>query len=239
LVSWNILSENCMEFKYSFLQKYYPSVNKESLKWIERKYKILNLLKSENVDIICLQETDIRSYRFLKYHFQKIGYQISKLYIQNPNDLKNKQYGNVVLSKLPILNEQYIAGKEQLIEFENFQVINLHLNDQYDRIRNKEIKNILDGADLKKNTIICGDFNNHRSSKQAEMLKKYQFKTTGKNNSTYMCDLNSIDFIYFTKQNFKIYKYEILFSEPKCKTQNLLDEIGSDHRPIFVKFTCQ
>lgn len=132
--------------------------------------QIAKYLKSQNCDIICLQEVLYSQYRMLKFYLQMDG-----SFAENVSD---KQYGICIFSKYKILvrNHVFLTSKKEQRGFAHIKVkiegdrylnvINTHLGlDKDERV--KQINEILDfiSINLEGNiedlagNIVCGDFN--------------------------------------------------------------------------------
>ena len=132
--------------------------------------KIIQYLKQQQSDIICLQEVLYSQYIKMKFKLRMNG-----IFAEN---VPIKQYGICIFSKYKIIAQNHIlltSKKEQrgfahikvkINEDEYLNIINTHLGlDKYERV--KQIDEILDFVSINLNgnienlagNIICGDFN--------------------------------------------------------------------------------
>ena len=193
--------------------------------------QIAKYLKSQNCDIICLQEVLYSQYRMLKFYLQMDG-----SFAENVSD---KQYGICIFSKYKILvrNHVFLTSKKEQRGFAHIKVkinddgylniINTHLGlDKYERV--KQIDEILDFININLNgnienligNIICGDFNEKNI-----YLNNFEDVSMKLNKDNIPTFLNSrIDYC-FEDTNLNITSYEV-------------DKVYmSDHFPIIVDFS--
>ena len=187
-------------------------------------------LKSQNCDIICLQEVLYSQYRMLKFYLQMDG-----SFAENVSD---KQYGICIFSKYKILvrNHVFLTSKKEQRGFAHIKVkiegdrylnvINTHLGlDKDERV--KQINEILDfiSINLEGNiedlagNIVCGDFNEKNIF--ISIFNDSAVYTNNQSIATFEKSNARIDYILVDK-SLGIYKYK-------------LDKINlSDHYPIIV-----
>lgn len=193
--------------------------------------QIAKYLKSQNCDIICLQEVLYSQYRMLKFYLQMDG-----SFAENVSD---KQYGICIFSKYKILvrNHVFLTSKKEQRGFAHIKVkiegdrylnvINTHLGlDKDERV--KQINEILDfiSINLEGNiedlagNIVCGDFNEkniymNNFNDVAVDLNKDNLPTFAKNRIDYC----------FISENLTAKSYTV-------------DEVYmSDHFPVIVEFS--
>ncbi|WP_455543966.1 endonuclease/exonuclease/phosphatase family protein [Intestinibacter sp.] len=192
--------------------------------------QIIKYVKSQDCDIVCLQEVLYPQYKHIKSKLNMNG-----IFAEN---IKEKQYGICIFSKYKIDASNHVlltSVKEQrgfahikvkINESDYFNVINVHLGlDKDERV--KQIDEILNFVNKKldgnsKNlagNMICGDFNGKNISIKnfedvAVKLKKHDIPTFSTSRIDY-CLAN-------TKLKLKSYEVE--------KVEM------SDHYPIIIKF---
>lgn len=193
--------------------------------------KIIQYLKQQQSDIICLQEVLYSQYIKMKFKLRMNG-----IFAEN---VPIKQYGICIFSKYKIIAQNHIlltSKKEQrgfahikvkINEDEYLNIINTHLGlDKYERV--KQIDEILDFVSINLNgnienlagNIICGDFNEKNIS-----INNFDDVATKLNKDNIPTFLTSrIDYCFEdTNLNLKSYEVDNVYM--------------SDHFPIVVDFS--
>lgn len=182
-------------------------------------FQLIYYLKSLDCDVICLQEVLYYQFKLMKVLLKMDG--VFGLHVKN-NKMK---YGICILSKNKINQSSHVllsSKNEQRgllsIDTDGKVIINTHLGLDTEE-RDTQISEILNFAKTKKkNTVICGDFNEKNIS-----LDFY------KDVAKYLCkDLyptfktSRIDYIFVSQMiNIKFYEVDQVFY--------------SDHFPIIVE----
>lgn len=193
--------------------------------------KIIQYLKQQQSDIICLQEVLYSQYIKMKFKLRMNG-----IFAEN---VPIKQYGICIFSKYKIIDQNHIlltSKKEQrgfahikvkINEDEYLNIINTHLGlDKYERV--KQIDEILDFVSINLNgnienlagNIICGDFNEKNIS--INNFDDVAIKLNKDNIPTFLT--SRIDYCFEdTNLNLKSYEVDNVYM--------------SDHFPIVVDFS--
>ena len=182
-------------------------------------FQLIHYLKSLDCDVICLQEVLYYQFKLMKILLKMDG--VFGLHVKN----KKMKFGICILSKNKINQSSHVllsSKKEQRgllsIDMDDKVIINTHLGLDIEE-RQTQISEILNFAETKKkNTVICGDFNEKNIS-----LDPY------KDVAKYLCkDLyptfktSRIDYIFVSQMiNIKFYEVDKVFY--------------SDHFPIIVE----
>lgn len=186
--------------------------------------KIINYLKKEDADIICLQEVLYNQFLFLKLNLKVNG-----VFAANINN-KTLIYGIATLSKNKILDNTHVFLKSKgeqrgflhtkiFLKSVCIDVINTHLGLNKDE-REEQLNEIIDYIKrLRKYKVICGDFN-----------EKNIFINTF-NDSAIYTHYQNIE--TFKKSNARI-DY-ILVDKSLCIDKYKVEKINlSDHYPIIT-----
>lgn len=252
LVTWNILSESCIDFVNP--AQYYSGIPIEDLKIKKRFPKIVKKIKEHDGDIVMLQE--ITPSVRLKLIDALPKYKVLGFAKHSNGDRRVDWYGNTTLLKECIFNnvshktlylnssgtaysitlcKHKLTGKELLI-------MNVHY-DAYDpKLRISETVSSI--AFLKKFykkriIIIGGDFN----TDEAKLHKKYNGYVSvikpENAQSTYLCEAPMIDYIYVkgikpANKDISINNERIDNTTGSKKTcmRDTLQTYGSDHHPV-------
>jgi len=215
--------------------------------------RIVSVLKEINADIIALQEVlciQGRDSQSDQAHF--IAGELGFNYCMGQNRrLKDGIYGNVVLSRLPLLGSENhdisVAGREErgclrvdvgLANESRMHVYNVHLGTSFIERRYQARKligeSILSDATRPGPRIMLGDFNEWTRGLVTRLLNKHfqsgDIRLHLKRSRTYpgMLPLMHLDHIYFSDEALEL-KYAELY---RSRTALL----ASDHLPIFADF---
>ena len=163
----------------------------------DRRYcleRIIDVIETENPDLICLQEVD-RNVRRSRFHDQpKLLAEYfrtnDKLYQMNVH-LKTGGYGNLVLSRWPFVSHHQISLRmnskkprgAQLAVVDSpegyFQIVNWHLG-LAERERHWQADHLLNHHLFRESahlpTLIAGDFNDWRNTLGSGPFAKHQFE---------------------------------------------------------------
>ena len=196
-------------------------------------FDIIDFLRIENADFICLQEVNESA---------KAGFQVSSL----KEDLNmyshfganvvalGSNYGLVTYSKYKIKSQEHIylsSEKEQRgmlhtvvkIGFgRNLNIINLHLGLDKDerQVQIKEVENFV--KKLKDPYIVVGDFNQGNLDFNQEIFKDAAVSVNKNNTLTFGASLDRIDYILVSPE------IEVKYYDVPMKNM-------SDHYPIVTK----
>ena len=240
ILSWNVLAQDYIDKSYD---KY-----KDYLDFDYRSKKIIYHLKKIDSDIIFLQEVDYNFYKLLKTEFK--NYYFGKL-IKNCWNECNTHTFNLIISKYKLK----LIKIFKLNEFNNSQgifrvkiidryyyLVNIHLYDKNNKIRQMEITKILNKLNnINYPIIIGGDFNNNIINNNfKKILDKYNYI-----NATQIENITEDDFTYQSNDNFMLIDFFVVKNIDKFKTKNnlrynntqklpILKYYGSDHLPILL-----
>ena len=230
ITTFNILADVFIDFKNP--EEYYPMINKEMLKM---KNRFNTLIKYIHGDIIMLQEVTpyIRNKLISifgdKYIVLPLSVHISDTETTgNLTLLKKKKFKTIHYDTIYINNNAV-----SIVNADDIDIYNIHLNDVSKVIRTKELKYIISTFDKTRKIIIGGDFNSD-NEKLHNLLKGFTISVESK--GTYLCEAPMIDCIYvygFTKA---IGYADNTINTKNCY-QNTIDKYGSDHHPVYVKIS--
>lgn len=197
-------------------------------------FDIIDFLRIENADIICLQEVNESA---------KAGFQVSSLKEDlnmyshfGANVVKlGSNYGLATYSKYKIINQKHIYlsskteqrgmlhTKVKLGIGKKLNIINLHLglNEVERKEQIKEVENFI--KNLEDPYIVVGDFNDGDMKINKKLFKDVAKKLNKENILTFSTALDRIDYI-LVSPNIEIIDYDVLM-------KNM-----SDHYPIVSKF---
>ncbi len=217
----------------------------------DRRYRlerIMDVLENENPDLICLQEVD-RNVRRSRFHDQprKLADHFcaaSRMFQLNVR-LKQGGYGNLLLSRWPILQKHHVslrigdkkARSAQLAVVDtpegHLQIINLHLG-LAEKERHLQIQRLLthhlflESAELP--TVIAGDTNDWRDSLKDGPFFAHGFQQITSPVSRYRSfpaymAVGSLDKVF--------YRGKIDISHVRA-VRSRISKTASDHLPIVV-----
>lgn len=190
-----------------------------------------------NLDIICLQEVDLKAYRsgridMLKDMAKENGFSYYHFY--SSMWIVSGYYGLGILSKYPIkevsskrlpnsvFKEPRILTKTTIrINNEDLDIYNTHLTYENNHLRIQQMDTVKKNVDFKKHTILTGDFNSFWMNKD--------FNIEG---------INSInrDHLYTTFKDFA-YPDDIFYSHDfKVMNTGLKMTSFSDHNLLYAEF---
>ena len=228
ITSFNILADVFIDFKNPEI--YYPTIKKEMLKM---KNRFNTLIKYIRGDIIMLQEVT-------PYIRNKLVSIFNDKYVVLPLSIHISNIGNT--GNLTLIKRQkfkkishntiYVNNNAvSIVNADELDIYNIHLDDTSNVIRKKELKYIVSTFNKKRKIIIGGDFNSN-SKKLHQLLKDFKLNIPPK--STYLCESPMIDYIYvygFTKSVGYIHN---TIDTKKCY-QKTISKYGSDHHPVYAK----
>ena len=183
-------------------------------------FDIIDYLKKQEADIICLQEVLYSQYRLMKFYLKMNG-----VFAEN---VKSQRYGICIFSKYEIVEKNHIfltSKKEQrgLLHIKlngRLNILNTHLGiNKMERVQ--QIDEILDFIkNVNGKNVICGDFNEKNLSinslnDAAIKLNKQKYPTFEKSRIDYC----------FVDKNLSVNSYTV---DDVCM---------SDHFPIIVDFS--
>ena len=227
ITSFNILADVFIDFNNP--EVYYPMIDKLMLKM---KYRFNTLIKYVRGDIIMLQEVT-------PYIRRKLMSIVGDDYIVLPLSVHKSDTettGNLTLIKKHkfkvIYHNTLYIGKNavSVVNADNIDIYNIHLNDVSNVIRTKELKHIISTFNKNKKIIIGGDFNSD-NEKLHSLLNDFKMNIEAK--STYLCESPMIDYIYvygFKKATGYI---DNTINNKNCYP-NTIKKYGSDHHPLYV-----
>ena len=217
--------------------------------------RIAKLIRETGVDLVALQEVDQATERSLGIKILDSLSSITRMhfYFDKNIDFEDGEYGNGILSRLPILvkyNYHYnmIKGREQrgllqtVVDFLGNEILFMgtHLDaggDDSERVSSvdqikDEIKKYPDMP-----IIICGDFNDTSMSRTYLKMKEdfsdvWEEKENGKG-FTYPSDFpeKRIDYVFYSNMNGN--KKDIYLEPVRIK---VLRSGASDHLPVIAEF---
>jgi len=151
--------------------------------------KIMATIKSVNADILVLQEVRLFDTSLISQELKKLGYTFTKF--ANTLHPTNKQFGNMIVSKYPIVESRiktydaepkkrerrnYIKVKIALPGQQHISIYGTHLDvhDQSGKLRAQEVQELIETTQrANEPCMILGDFNSIRES-------DYQYTVKGK-----------------------------------------------------------
>jgi mRNA deadenylase 3'-5' endonuclease subunit Ccr4 len=233
ILTWNILASEWIK------KSYYPGIKESVLfDYNARFSKICKKIQTINPDIILLQEVMPREYDKL-VSMLKDEYFISELKTITWQYNKNSKSGNVTFLRRSIFSYNYIINipleygiyTQCVCNKLNFDIFNIHLDDQSSRERYKQCDEIHSIA-RKRNciNIIGGDFN-HQYKSNSRMYKVPGFTTHNVCPSYYIERKMNIDNILtrglkkITGGTCPLYPTNI---------EDGFKDYGSDHLPIIT-----
>jgi endonuclease/exonuclease/phosphatase family metal-dependent hydrolase len=227
ITSFNILADVFIDFKNP--EVYYPTIDKLMLKM---RYRFNTLIKYVRGDIIMLQEVT-------PYIRRKLMSIVGDDYIVLPLSVHKSDTettGNLTLIKKnkfkTIYHSTFYINKNavSVVNADDIDIYNIHLNDVSNVIRTKELKHIISTFNKNKKIIIGGDFNSD-NEKLHSLLNDFKMNIEAK--STYLCESPMIDYIYvygFKKATGYI---DNTINNKNCYP-NTIKKYGSDHHPVYV-----
>ena len=227
ITSFNILADVFIDFKNP--EVYYPMIDKPTLKM---KYRFDTLIQYIRGDIIMLQEVTPYIRRKLMTIFGK-HYVVLPLSVHKSD---TETTGNLTLIKKNKFKTVYHStlyinkNAVSVVNADNIDIYNIHLNDVSNVIRTKELKYIISTFNKNKKIIIGGDFNSDNENLH-RLLNDFDMNIEAK--STYLCESPMIDYIYvygFTKATGYIHN---TINDKNCYP-NTIKKYGSDHHPIYM-----
>ena len=233
ILTWNILASEWIK------KSYYPGIKESVLfDYNARFSKICKKIQTINPDIILLQEVMPREYDKL-VSMLKDEYFISELKTITWQYNKNSESGNVTFLRRSMFQYKHILNipleygiyTQCVCNKLNFDIFNIHLDDQSSRERYKQCDEIHSIA-RKRNciNIIGGDFN-HQYKSNSRMYKVPGFTTHNVCPSYYIERKMNIDNIL--TRGFK----KITGGTCPLYPTNIEDgfkDYGSDHLPIIT-----
>ena len=227
ITSFNILADVFIDFNNP--EVYYPTIEKKALKM---KNRFNTLIKYIRGDVIMLQEVTpyIRRKLILIFGDKYIVLPLS-IHISN-----TETTGNLTLikkKKFKTINHNtiYINNNAvSVVNADDLDIYNIHLNDVSNVIRVKELKYITSTFNKNKKIIIGGDFNSD-NERLHHLLTDFKMNIESK--TTYLCEPHMIDYIYvygFTKVTGYIHN---TINTKNCY-QNTIHTYGSDHHPVYA-----
>jgi len=227
ITSFNILADVFIDFNNP--EVYYPTIDKRTLKM---KYRFNTLIKYIRGDIIMLQEVT-------PYIRRKLMTLVGDHYIVLPLSVHKSDTettGNLTLIKKNKFKTIYHTtlynnkNAVSVVNADDIDIYNIHLNDVSNVIRTKELKHIISTFNKNRKIIIGGDFNSD-NQKLHHLLSDFKMNIEAK--STYLCESPMIDYIYvygFTKATGYIHN---TINDKKCYSSTI-KKYGSDHHPVYV-----
>jgi len=227
ITSFNILADVFIDFKKP--EVYYPTIDKLMLKM---KYRFNTLIKYIRGDIIMLQEVT-------PYIRRKLMAIVGEHYVVLPLSVhksNTETTGNLTLIKKNKFKTIYHStlyikkNSVSVVNADDVDIYNIHLNDVSNVIRTKELKSIISTFNKNRKIIIGGDFNSDNVNLHSLLS---DFKMNIKAKSTYLCESPMIDYIYvygFKKATGYI---DNTINNKNCYS-NTIQKYGSDHHPVYV-----
>lgn len=228
----NILSFNILA------QRYYKD---NIFNWNTRLNKILEILNKKDIEIICLQEVEIETFKndfiqlFDKYDF--IGHEIIKK--------RNSPIGNYILYKKEFKLIEFKTTSSScivILKFNNklIKIANVHLKADIYKIESINTRiNQLKSVINYKPDIICGDFNDDFNNELGKFINDNNYISHNTKNTCYASYDNIYSYWNFdnilTKTNSIIKNISIhsLFTLIDQVIPN--ENIPSDHIPIIFE----
>ena len=244
ILSWNILAQEFIE------PKYYPMIKSKLLK--KRADRILQIIRKiilYNPDVMLLQEVMKEEYKIIKKVFSP-KYFISEnypIYWASEKDTnKLSESGNITLVKKKLSSQVKFTIHSKKLPFvmteflyrhSKINIINIHLDDQSNKNRLLQLKEILSKMSNEIYVIIGGDFNEEYSKNNIlyKYLKKNNLYPSITKKSTYFIEKSMvIDNIMY--KNFNLIKSKVHNGCGNRSIDNITCQIksyGSDHFPVI------
>lgn len=207
--------------------------------------RIADVIAQENPDLVALQEVDKGCHRSSNRDIAKeLGAVLNMDYrFGKSMELQGGEYGNAVLSRLPILEttrHPLPAGGEPRcalevkVQVEGFSepvsFIGIHTEPWDEAVRVKQIQALLEALRNTSNPIIlAGDFNGEKTDASLKLFEAPEWQILEKNGiKTFPADLPRIEIDFFMLRGFPCLAIE----------HQVIDErVASDHRPISATLT--
>lgn len=253
VMSFNILADMHINFD-NIPEEEYSGIPENKLRMKNRYPTIVSLIKSQNPDILLLQEVtqdvrkklikDFPSYTVPKISFHQHYKSGNLTMFKDKSSFSNKAKHqtiyhikggvyDVLKFSDPPRNPHNPSGN-----LRNLLVVNAHLHDSNGNIRNSEISFLLrEIVKDNENVIIGGDFNTDSTFSHNKLLNKGFISSTKPPTSlgTYLCEKEIIDYIYIRcRGDLKLSGYIFKGECEEICTKNCLSLIGSDHYPVIA-----
>lgn len=213
--------------------------------------RIADVITKENPDLVALQEVDKWCTRSGNRDLAKeLGALLNMEHqFGNAMDFQGGEYGNAVLSRLPIIEtilHQFPKGEKEDVESRcalevkiqakgfpgPLSFISIHLDMGYEAVRKQQVETQLNALRNTKNPIIlAGDFNGEKTDASLKTLEAQEWMILDEGGKkTYPSDTPTVEIDFFALRGF-----------PKIAIQHdVIDErMASDHRPITAVITLQ
>lgn len=211
--------------------------------------RIADVIAKENPDLVALQEVDKNCQRSENRDIAKeLGGLLNMEHrFGKSMDLQDGEYGNAVLSRLPILEtihhplpkgEEPRCALEVKVQVQGFlapiSFISIHTqphdDPQWVSVRLKQVQALLDALRNTSNPIVlAGDFNEEKTNPSLKKFAPPEWQVLDKNGKkTFPSNNPTIEIDFFILRGF-----------PKASIQHaVIDErMASDHRPISMVIT--
>lgn len=222
ILTWNILAEEWIK------PEYYPTIQDFSIMNSDKRIAlILKKLKTENADILLLQEVTDTHYDKLYKYFNNTYYISSLRAI--PWTSQKTSSGNITLVRKTLCKKIYESPLDYgvFVKADDIAIYNVHLNDVSFTKRKKQIDRLRPRIENERTVVLGGDFN--QEYKEHCVLYKFPEVTVHNKCMTYFVEKNmNIDNI-LTK-GFRVSKDNCQFV-PSTVPQGLRI-YGSDHIPV-------
>jgi endonuclease/exonuclease/phosphatase family metal-dependent hydrolase len=219
----------------------------------DRRYqlqRVIDVVEAENPDIICLQEVDRHNQRshfddqprLLADYFKSAGH------LFQPNvHLKSGEYGNLILSRWPLLKKHQISLRLETKKARGAQIavietpegplhlINFHLG-LSERERHWQVAHLLNHHLFREssylNTLVVGDFNDWRNTLERGQLAYHGFRqltapiSRFRSFPAYLA-IGSLDKAFY-RGNFYVRQTHVVRSQVAKR--------ASDHLPLVIDF---
>ena len=217
----------------------------------DRRYRlerIIDVIEQENPDVICLQEVD-RNVKRSRFHNQpellaEYFNSAEQLYQLNVH-LKTGGYGNLILSRWPLVSSHQISlrynGKKprgaQIVVVESpegkLHLVNWHLG-LAENERRWQVRHLLEHRLFQESahlpTVIMGDYNDWRNQLEYAVFREHQFQQATHPASRFRSfpaylAMGALDKLF--------YRGEILVRHVKI-AKSAIARVASDHLPLVV-----
>ena len=219
----------------------------------DRRYRlerIIQVIKDENPDVVCLQEVDY-NVRRSNYHDQPrmIADQLRPAAYSYQLNVPRREggYGNLVLSRWPLLKQHHLSLRlhkrkprgAQLVVVDSpeghVQVVNWHLGLR-EKERRWQVGHLLHHNSFRESahlpTVIAGDYNDWRNT-----LERVVFSTHGFQQATYpLKPFRSFpSFLTLTALDKFFHRGDLTVQQARV-VKTALTRRASDHLPLVVDF---
>lgn len=211
--------------------------------------RISAVIAKEKPDIVALQEVDVNC---IRTGYRDLAKELGTLLDMEVRfgkaiSLQGGEYGNAVLSSLPIIETIHHAfprngnkdiesrcalevkvqanGRGEPISF-----ISIHIENSFESVRVQQIQSLLNALrNTSQPVILAGDFNGEKTDASLKLFEEPEWKILDKDGKkTFPADQPTIEIDFFILRG---------FSDASIQHQVIDERMASDHRPIAAVLT--